>query len=220
VTAESEIAESDIATTMPDWSAFMRRSVDYVDAGRLAACFDNVFNPGLCEQLRGTHRLQERVSELIDRRCALPVPIAEDAIDDGDRNIALLPAERLLDLIRGAGAIYWANAIANVVLADEVRWLHEQIGEALCAFALANRDLSGPGETLEPLASAGERVTRDGERCFEAWRQSMPEAVAARVRLKLPVTCAPGGDEAELPATIGRSIVRRTASKASDAAAE
>jgi len=198
----------------------MRRSVDYIDAERLAACFDNAFNPGLCERLRGTHRLHDRVSELIDRRYALPVPIAEDAIEDDDRNIALLPAERLLDLIRRAGAIYWASAVANVVLAEEVRWLHEQLGEALCAFALANRDLSGPGETLEPLASAGERVMRDGERCFEAWCQSVPEAVAARVRLKLPATYGSGGDEAESLAAIGPSILRRTASKASDATAE
>lgn len=208
MTAQSEIAESEPTA---DWVAFMRRSVDYIDAERLAACFDNAFSGGLCERMRGTHRLQDRLSELIDSRYALPVPIAEAAIEDGDRNIALSPTERLLDLIRRAGAIYWANAVANVVLAEEVRWLHEQLGEALCAFALANRDLSGPGETLEPLASASERVTTEGERCFEAWCQSVPEAVAARVRLKLPTTFGAGASEAELLAAIGPSIIRRAA---------
>jgi len=194
-----------------DWGAFMRRSVAYIDAERLAACFDDAFSLGLCERMRGSLRLQDRLSELIDSRYVLPVPIAEDAVEVRDRNIALSPAERLLDLIRRAGAIYWANAIANVVLAEEVRWLHEQVGETLCAFALANRDLSGPGETLEPLVSAGQRVMRDGERCFEAWCQSVPEAVAARVRLKLPMTFGVGWDESEFFAASGPSIVRRTA---------
>jgi len=190
----------------------MGRSVDYIDAGRLAACFDNAFSGNLCERLRGTGRLQERLSELIDQRYALAAPIAEDAVEESDRNIAVSSAERLLDLIRRAGAIYWASAIANVVLAEEVRSLHEQLGEALCAFALANRDLSGPGETLEPLMSAGERVTEDGERCFAAWCQSLPEAVAARVWLKLPTTSEPGGEPVEPFAAIGPSIVRRAAS--------
>lgn len=211
MTAESKISEK-IAEPVADWGAFMGRSVDYVDADRLAACFDDAFSPGLCERLRATGRLHDRLSKLIDRRYALPAPVAEAAMEDSDRNIALSPAERLTDLIRRAGAIYWANAIANVVLAEEVRWLHEQLGEALCAFALANRDLSGPGETLEPLTNASARVTEDGERCFEAWCQSVPEAVAARVRLKLPTTYGPDGAEAEPFAAIGPSIVRRTAS--------
>jgi hypothetical protein len=210
-------AEVKLAVPMTDWGTFMWRSADYIDAGRLAACFDNAFSPELCERLRGASRLQDRLSQLIDNRYALAAPIAEDVIEDGDRTIALSPAERLLDLIRRAGAIYWANAIANVVLAEEVRWLHEQLGGALCAFALANRDLSGPGETLEPLVSVSERITEDGERCFAAWCQSLPEAVGARVRLKLsaryePSTYGPGEGLAESFAAIGPSIVRRAAS--------
>jgi hypothetical protein len=210
-------AEAKLAVPMTDWGTFMWQSADYIDAGRLAACFDNAFSPELCERLRGTSRLQDRLSQLIDNRYALAAPIAEDAIEDGDRTIALSPTERLLDLIRRAGAIYWANAIANVVLAEEVRRLHEQLGDTLCAFALANRDLSGPGETLEPLISVSERITEDGERCFAAWCQSLPEAVGARVRLKLPARCepstyGPGEGLAESLAAIGPSIVRRAAS--------
>ena len=204
-------AEAKVAVPMPDWAAFMEQSVDYIDAGRLATCFDNAFSGDLCERLRGTSRLQERLSALIDQRYALAAPIAEDAVDESDRNIAVSSAERLLDLISRAGAIYWANAIANVVLAEEVRSLHEQLGEASCACALANRDLSGPGETLDPLVGAGERVVEDGVRCFAAWCQSLPEAVGARVRLKLPTTCELGRESAEPFADIGPSIVRRAA---------
>ena len=199
------------AVPMMDWGIFMRQPVDYIDAGRLADCLDHAFGPELCERLRGAGRLKDRLSQLISRRYALPSPIADDAIEESDREIALSPVEHLLDLIRRSGAIYWANAIANVVLAEKVRSLHDQVGEAHCAFALANRDLSGPGETFEPLVSANELVTKDGERCFAAWCQSLPEAVAARVGLKLPTTCGLVGKVTGPLAAIGPSIVRRAA---------
>jgi hypothetical protein len=203
--------DAKLAVPMINWGIFMRKPVDYIDAGRLEDCFDYAFSPELCERLRGTGRLQDRLCQLISKRCALAAPIADNALEESDRNIALSPVEHLLGLIRRSGAIYWANAIANVVLAEKVRLLHDQVGEALCAFALVNRDLSGPGETFELLTNANELVTKDGERCFAAWCQSLPEAVGKRVGLKLPMTCGLVEEPAGLLATIGPSIVRRAA---------
>jgi hypothetical protein len=179
-------AGAERASALMDWDAFMRQPAAYIDAARLAVCFDHQFSAELCGRLQGTGRLRDKLSTLINTHYALAAPVEEDAVGDLDRNIALSPVERLVDVMRRAGAIYWANAIASVLLAERVSQLHEQLGVAVCAFALANRDLSGPGEVLEPLADASVRVTEDGERCFAAWCQSLPDAVAARVRLKLP----------------------------------
>lgn len=187
----------------------MRRPAAYIDASRLAVCFDHQFSAELCGRLKGADRLQDKLSTLINSRYALAAPVAPDAVDDVDRDIALSPVQRLADVMRRAGAIYWANAIANVLLAEKVSQLHQQLGEAVCAFALANRDLSGPRDELEPVAGAGARVTEDGERCFAAWCQSLPQAVAARVRLKLPPRLA--FDAPVALAAIGPSIVRRAA---------
>jgi hypothetical protein len=206
-----------------DWETFMRQPAAYIDAARLAVCFDNQFSAELCGRLQSAGRLRDKLSTLINTHYALAAPVEQDAVGDLDRNIALSPVERLADVVRRAGAIYWANAIANVLLAERVNRLHEQLGEAVCAFALANRDLSGPGEVLEPLADAGARVTEDGERCFAAWCQSLSDAVAARVRLKLPPREALDGQPrmrvhvGVIPrvhthiAEIGPSIVRRAA---------
>jgi hypothetical protein len=194
-----------------DWETFMRQPATYIDAGRLAVCFDNQFSAELCGRLQGVGRLRDKLSVLINTHYALAVPVEEGAVGDVDRNIALSPVERLVDVMRRAGAVYWANAIASVLLAERVSRLHEQLGEAVCAFALANRDLSGPGEVLEPLADAGARVTEDGERCFAAWCQSLSGAVAGRVRLKLPPREGLDG-QPEMPfAEIGPSIIRRAA---------
>lgn len=204
-------AAAERASALTDWQTFMRQPAAYIDAARLAACLDNQLSAELCGRLQGAGRLRDRLSALIKIHYALAAPVEEDAVGELDRNIALSPFERLAGVVRRAGAIYWANAIANVLLAEKVSQLHEQLGEAVCAFALANRDFSGPDEVLEPLADAGARVTEAGERCFAAWCQSLSAAVAARVRLKLPprqgLDGAPGIPFAE----IGPSIVRRAA---------
>ena len=196
---------------LADWETFMRQPAAYIDAARLAACLDSQLSAELCGRLRGAGRLRDRLSALIKTHYALAAPVEEDAVGELDRKIALLPFERLVDVVRRAGAIYWANAIANVLLAEKVSQLHEQVGEAVCAFALANRDLSGPDEVLEPVADAGARVTEAGERCFAAWCQSLSDAVAARVRLKLPPRQGLDGPPGIPFAEIGPSIVRRAA---------
>ena len=191
-----------------EWNSFMRRPVTYIDLRRLAGCFDDAFGAELCGRLRDASRLHDRLSALISERYALASPVAAEAVDETDRSIALLPVAQLDDLIRRAGAIYWANAIAAVVLAKDVGRLHEQLGEAICAAALANRDLSGPADTFESLDGVDARVTQDGERCLAAWCRSQPESVGARVRLKF----APGRAIDDPPentiAEIGPSIVR------------
>jgi hypothetical protein len=66
----------------------------------------------------------------------------------------------MADVIRRAGALYRANAIANAVRAEEVRWLRDRLGEPLYAFALVNRKLSGPATQLD-LTDSGEAQMRE-----------------------------------------------------------
>jgi hypothetical protein len=167
-----------------DWATLMTQPAVYVDLARLVSCFDNQVSAGLCERLRGASRLHDRLSALIIEHYALAPPIPPEAMSELDRTIALLPVARVADLVRRAGAVYWAKAIANAVRADEVKWLHEQLGGTLYAFALANRSSSGTAEILEPLAGAAARIAEDGMRCLGAWCQSQPGAVGSRVRLK------------------------------------
>lgn len=186
----------------------MRQPVAYIDLTRLAACFDDRFGTEFCGRLRSASRLHDRVSALITEHYMLAPPVPQEEVSEIDRMIALLPAEQVVDLIRRAGAIFSANAIANLVLADEVRRLHEQLDEALCSFALANRHLSGPEDGFESLADVAAQVAAAGERCFAAWCQSQPAAVGARVRLRLARSPALDDRSEGVFAEIGPSIVR------------
>jgi hypothetical protein len=191
-----------------DWATLMNRSAAYVDRTRLAACFDGRISLRLCERLGNSVRLQDRLSAMIADFYALAVPLGPETVRPADQKVALLPTVRVADVIRRAGVVYRANAIANVVRAEEVRWLRDRLGEPLYAFALANRKLSGPATKLDLTDSAEAQMTDDGARCLAAWCASQPPAVGGRVRLKSPASPALD-DVVQSPfSELGPAIVR------------
>jgi hypothetical protein len=71
------------------------------------------------------------------------------------------------------------------VVSNEPAALQAALGADLCTFAVANRDLAGPMQPLEPLEDIHGRVYADGLSCLGAWCQAMPGDTSMRVRLKL-----------------------------------
>jgi hypothetical protein len=195
-----------------DWATLMNSPAIYIDVARLAACFDGRVSVSVCERLRGATRLQDRLSKIISDFYALAAPVAPEVVARADRQVALLPLARLGDLVRRAGAVYWAAAIANMVRAEEVRWLRDKLGEGPCTFALANRNLAGPPKKLELVEGAGGLIAEDGMRCLGAWCQSQPEAVGGRVRLKSAAHPALDDRVARPFDEIGPAIIRCAAS--------
>ena len=195
-----------------DWATLMNRPAVYIDPTRLAACFGERISVSLCERLRGESRLQDRLSAIIGDFYALTAAVGPEAVGQLDQNVALLQVGRIADLVRRAGVVYWAAAIANMVRAEEVRWLRDQLGEALCTFALANRNLSGPPRKLEAINGADAQIAEDGMRCLGAWCQSLPEAVGGRVRLKSPAHPALDGPAQTPFDEVGPAIIRCAAS--------
>jgi hypothetical protein len=142
-------------------------------------------DPELCGRLRSSPRLEERLSNLVHSRYGLAPTIAAGDVSDTDRLIALASSEQLAELARRAGAIYWANSIANTVRAADAAAFDAALGERLCVVALANRDLSGPMQPLAPYDQLGRRVMEDGLRCLGAWCKTQSPGVGLRVSLKL-----------------------------------
>jgi len=192
------------------WDEFVTQPARYIEPSRLAVCFDNTLGPELCGRLQTSPRLEERLSDLVHSRYGLARDIAAEAVSDTDRSIALASPEQLAELVGRAGAIYWANSIANTVRATDAAAIDASLGKELCVVALANRDLSGPMQPLTPYDQLGARVMEDGLRCLGAWCKAQPAGVGLRVRLKLPP--APALDDAvKRPFDeLGPAIVRRT----------
>jgi hypothetical protein len=201
-------AAADRAPAVMDWETLMNRPPAYVDVTRLAVCFEGRIGVRLCERLQGTSRLQDRLSAMISAFYALAAPVGPDAVSPADQKVTLLPAASVSNIVRRAGAIYWANAIANTVRAEEVRWLRDRLGEAIYTFALENRNLSGPPGKLDMADGADTRIVEDGVRCLGAWCQSQHAAIGGRVRLKSPASLALDGIVQSPFNEIGPAIIR------------
>jgi hypothetical protein len=194
----------------PAWNTFVTQPALYIDPSRLAVCFDGMVGPDLCARLRTSLRLEERLSGLVHSRYGLARAIAVEDVSDTDRLIALASPEQLAEVVRRAGAIYWADSIANTVRAADAAAFDAALGEALCVVALANRDLSGPMQPLTPYDQLGTRVMGDGLRCLGAWCKAQAAGVGTRVRLKLAPNLALD-DAVKRPFDeLGPAIVRRT----------
>ncbi len=174
-----------IASEDPKWRAFIDEPASYIDTERLAQCMGSAVPLELCTALKANSRLQGRLAEIVKEQCWLP-PEVSDAGDETDRAIATSSAGKLEEMVLRSGAIYWAAAIANTILAADVAALQDQVGEELCSFALKHRDLAGPHTTIAPVDSFQDRLVESGWSCLAAWCETLDPAVGARVRLKLP----------------------------------
>jgi hypothetical protein len=192
------------------WDAFVTQPALYIEPSRLAVCFDGMVDPELCRRLRSSPRLEERLSNLVHSRYGLAPTIAAEDVSDTDRLIALASSEQLAELARRAGAIYWANSIANTVRAADAAAFDAALGERLCVVALANRDLSGPMQPLTPYDQLGARVMQDGFRCLGAWCKAQSPGVGLRVSLKLAPNPALDDSVNHPFDELGPAIVRRT----------
>ena len=98
-----------------------------------------------------SQRLHQRLSVLLLDRYGLSGAVSNEPADEIDLAIALSSAEELEELALRAGAIYWAGSLAAVIDGRQAAALQAALGAEICAFAVANRDLAGPMQPLEPL---------------------------------------------------------------------
>jgi len=166
------------------WQAFLSNPAAYADAARLVPCFDGSIDEAACLHMLGLPRLHGRLSAILKERYGLSLETAPPA-DDIDRAIALASGEALEDIALRSGAIYWAGSLASVIAGRQAAALQAALGADAYAFALANRDLTGPLRPIGPLEDVHGLVYADGLRCLGAWCQSLSGDMGMRVRLKL-----------------------------------
>ncbi len=202
-----------MATPAPDahWRLFLKEPARHIDASRLAACFDGVVPASLSQQMLENERLRTRLSALVQTHYALDGGIDPQTLEDADRIVAMASLHQLASLVLRAGAIWWSGAIAGTVLAKAVGALQQQLGDELVSYAIGQRDLTGPMQSLEPLDGVGERIEADGWRCLAAWCDAAPAGLGTRVRLRLPVGTLADQPAPEAFKDKGVAIIRRAA---------
>jgi hypothetical protein len=149
-------------------------------ANDLAALFEGGLQGELIEMLAASPRFAPRLHAATERRLgelSAPEPAAVAAL-------ALTPAG-LSDIVRRAGAVWYAAAIARIVDTSARRHLMAALGSDVYAIALEGRGLAPPAEAVVPpdrddWAAA---AMRDGACCWSAWRMLQLPAVASRLAL-------------------------------------
>jgi hypothetical protein len=196
---------------------FLRGPGDEPVPERIAELFAPGLAPEAATRLLESPRLRFRAAALLATR-----------LGDASRALAALePGERMLILAFDAtaafaraasfaGAVWHAGRVRALVLRDDIFAFEKavQFGTGARAMALRHSDLAHPADnTKEPLADI---VIRDGHACLAAWAASLPEPIAARVRLRFPEG-SQYGEALRDAANTGRRcrILRRIATEAS-----
>ena len=203
----------DAEDAVDNGAVFVQLPSTYADPAWLVSCFGGAISQEAGRRLLASRRLRKRLSHLLADQHQLPAADEVQVIDEADQPIAYASAEQLSEIAMKAGAIYWAATLARTISGREAAMLRNGLGSALCTLALANKDLAGPEQPLEPLVTIRERVEADGWRCLAAWRQAVGEPVTARLRLKLPPHSPLGEPPVAAFATIGPQIIRRLADR-------
>ncbi|GGE35976.1 type III secretion protein [Agaricicola taiwanensis] len=196
-------------TAEMDWSVFMSAPVTYIHPQRFSACFGETIGAKGCERMIATPRLAKRLSDLITN--AYNLGPAEAPASEEDLLIALMPGERLEQLARRAGAIFWGNTLGNVVLSQDVAGFSKSLGDDQWMLALHNRDLAGPAQPFDSVEKACASLADDGWKCLSAWCSSQTPGVGRRVRLKLAPHEHLDATSEEPIASLGPAIIRRAA---------
>jgi hypothetical protein len=187
------------------WSLFATAPATYASPMRLAACFAGRITENRCRELLASQRLQQRLSALLFAFYKIDPTLGDIACADIDRRIALASANEFAGIARRSGAIFWGNALANIVLAQAVSAFHNALGEDLCTFAIANRILASDEQALPNI----EVILTDGWQCVNAWSSTLPSGVAERVRLKFSGIEARTSSDQFRFVGCGPAIVRR-----------
>lgn len=167
------------------WQLFRSQPAAFAHPDRIARAFDGLIDPEIAMRLGNEERFRDRLSALLAETYALSDDCG-DAPSTSCQKVALASETQLEDLVRQAGAIYWARAIAGEIESGVVTALKEAIGEGAYAAAIAHHDLAASEAELPTSEQLNEAITTAGLHCLEAWCARQPRGLAQRIRLKLP----------------------------------
>jgi hypothetical protein len=151
---------------------------------------DSIVSPSLFKELMKSLRAEKRLSDMILRRFHLDGEYFFD-FEEPRRRLALIDGRHLARLTFLAGIAVNAPRFSKVIERDQLTALKEEIGEEAYLFALRKAPfLTGRMAFVfsEDQGSGGPRshAIKCGMKCLGACFSADPEALIARLLLKLP----------------------------------
>lgn len=172
--------------TEAHWQTFRSQPAAFAHPRRIVHAFDGLISDDIALNLAGDERFRQRLSVLLAETYALSDEFTAEPPSGPVRRLALVSSSDLTRWVRQFGAVYWARAIVGAIESSVVAALKQMLGDEAYAAALAHRDLAGPDASLPHQIDLDHAVTSAGLRCLAAWCSRHPQAIAQRIRLKLP----------------------------------
>ncbi|ACP23738.1 putative type III secretion component (plasmid) [Sinorhizobium fredii NGR234] len=201
------------------WAIFQTAPARLVHPRHVVHAYDETISIEAAARLQQSDRVQRPLARLVREKYRLPDAGSCPEPAEGDLELLSLPPERVEQHSRLAGVVFWSHVLAGEIRNREVAEMKSRIGDLAFQLALHNRDLAAghppPGD-LDLLMQA---IETDGRKCWGSWQASLPEPLAAWLRLR-DETDDHSAFSAPADAERGAAILRRLAQdKTIDAAA-
>ena len=211
MTAALQHAPSHASGSHRERLRFERLQAAYCNGDRLQALLPDSLPSSLRDRLVQSPRLRHRLSTLLSERFAFS-PLAADDLNTIAGRFAQLEDEALARALRLAGAIWHAQSLRKIILAEPLHELIERLGRDDYRTALGAIDLSPAGDNGDEdidVDALMARIEQDGLLLINAWCHHQPRALGARLKLKLPPCPAVDDQPPASHCDLGEAVVNR-----------
>ncbi|MGI9506683.1 MAG: SctK family type III secretion system sorting platform protein [Geminicoccaceae bacterium] len=211
MTAASQHAPSQASGPYRERFRFERLPASYCHAERLRALLPEGLSSCMRDRRLQSPRLRHRLSMLLSERFSLS-PLTADDLNTAAGRFARLEGEVLTRALRLAGAIWHAQSLRKIILAEPLRELIERLGRDDYRTALGAIDLSPAGDNGDEdidVDALMARIEQDGLLLINAWCHHQPRALGARLKLKLPPCPAVDDQPPASHCDLGEAVVNR-----------
>ncbi|WP_018238590.1 hypothetical protein [Ensifer sp. BR816] len=166
------------------WTVFQTAPARLVGPRLIMQAFDNTIPIETAIRLQRSDRVQRPLARLISEKYRLPEPFSCPRPSEDDLELLAFPLERIEQYSHAAGAVFWGHVLAGEIRSREVAEMKSRIGDFAFQLAIHNRDLAAghppPGDRDQLMQA----IETDGRKCWASWQASLPQPLAAWLRLR------------------------------------
>lgn len=191
------------------WATICHAPARLIHPRHIVTAFGGAITVEAAPRLQQSDRVQRQLSRLLMEKFELPDVGSCPSPEEGDLKLLALSPSAVAQHSYLAGAVFWGHVLAGEIRSREVASMKERIGDRVFRIAVDNRDLAARHEPPGDLDSLIQAIELDGRKCWLDWRASLPDALAAWLRLTDEVDNDGTRHAEATDRTRGAAIVRR-----------
>lgn len=192
------------------WALFRTAPARLVHPRHIVHAYDEAISIEAAARLQQSDRVQRPLARLLRDKYRLPDAGACAPPHAADLALLDLPRERVDEVSRLAGAVFWSHVLAGEIRSRAVAEMKARIGDLVFQRAVHNRDLASGRQPPGDLDALMRAIDADGRKCWASWQASLPQPLAAWLRLRDEADEDGAFSQAD-DAERGAAIVRRVA---------